>query len=314
MNELYKKHRPKTLKGVVGQDGAVASLQRLLEKGKPPHAWLFTGPSGCGKTTIGRILKESLQCGDADYTEINSADFKGIDMVREVRRAMNLSPISGECRIWLIDEAHKLTNDAQNGLLKMLEDTPSHVYFFLATTDPQKLIKAIHTRCAQVKLVAVAVAELVRLVLRVAEKEKYQVSEDVAGEIAEAADGSVRKALVILEQVGPCASEEEQLKAIQTTTFNKDGAIDLARQLVTNFSVRWNDVTPILQTLKDEDAEGVRYVVLGYARSCMVGKEGKSPNMNLAGRAFKVIDVFSSNFYDSRQAGLAAACWEVVCL
>lgn len=311
MKELYKIYRPKTLKDVVGQDGAVASLQRLLDRGCP-HALLLTGPSGTGKTTIGRILKSHLECGDADYSEINSADFKGIEMVRDIRRAINLRPISGECRIYLIDEAHKLTSDAQHALLKILEDTPSHVYLILATTDPGKLLKTIHTRCSEVKLKSITAAAMRDLVGKVAEGEDFEVTGDVIDAVVEAADGSARKALVILEQVGGLKDEEAQLRAIQTTTFTKDAAIDLARMLVTNPRAQWTDVAQILRGLKDEDAEGIRYCVLGYARACLVGGEERGPNLKLGPQAFKVIDIFSRNFYDSKQAGLAAACYEVM--
>lgn len=308
---LYQKHRPKKLSQVIGQDGAIASVQSHLDRGNPPRAWLFTGPSGCGKTTIARILKKHLQCGDADFQEINAADIKGIEMVRDIRRSMNLAPIDGECRIWLIDEAHKLTGDAQGALLKMLEDTPGHVYFMLATTDPQKLIKAIHTRCNEVTLKSVSHALLAALVTRVAEEEEFTLSSEVVSEIAEAADGSARKALVILEAVGGL-EPDDQLAAIQTTTFSKDAAIDLARHLVTNPRVTWPEVAKVLRGLKDEDAEGIRYCVLGYARACLVGSEERGPNLKLGPQAFKVIDIFSKNFYDSKQAGLAAACWEVL--
>jgi DNA polymerase III gamma/tau subunit len=312
-SEFYKRFRPKSLKTVIGQDGAVASLQKLIDKGTIPHAILLTGPSGCGKTTIGRILKETLNCGDSDYLEINSADFKGIDMVRDVRRSMNLSPISGDTRIWLVDEAHKLTSDAQNAFLKLLEDTPEHVYFLLATTDPQKLIKTIHTRCTEVRLVSLSGAALTKVLQRVIEKESLSVSADVVEEIIEAADGSARKALVILQQVAMVEGDEAQVKAIQSTTFTKDQAIDLARLLITTPNPTWGDAAKILRALKDEDVEGIRYCVLGYARSCMVGAEGKAPNLKLGERAFKIIDIFGRNFYDSKQAGLAAACWEVIC-
>lgn len=304
MSELYKTYRPRTLKGIVGQDGAVASLQRFIEKQNIPHCILLTGPSGCGKTTIGRILKTHLDCGDADYLEINSADFKGIDTIREIRRSVNLAPISGSTRIWLIDECHKLTNDAQNALLKMLEDTPRHVYFLLATTDPQKLLKTIHTRGSEVKLKALGVPELKRVLQRVIDKEKLTITESVLDEIADAADGSARKALVILEQVAGLTDEAEQLQAVQATALNKDAAISLARALI-NPRAQWSEVAPILKELKDEP-EGIRYLVLGYCRSVLLGG-GK-----LAPRAYMIIDIFSSNFYDSKHAGLAAACWEVV--
>lgn len=310
--EFYKRYRPKSLKGVIGQDSAIASLQKLIDKGEIPHAILLSGPSGSGKTTIARILKEILKCGDADYSEMNSADFRGIDMVREIRRNMNLSAISGDTRIWLIDEAHQLTGGAQEALLKMLEDTPEHVYFLLATTNPGKLIKTIHTRCTEVKLAALSTKALERVIQRVCEKEKLELSEDVVEGIIEAADGSARKALVILQQVGSIEGEDEQIKAIQSTTFTKEQALDLARLLVTAHNTGWADVAKVLRAIKDEDAEGIRYCVLGYARACMVGGEGKAPNLKLGERAFKVIDIFGRNFYDSKHAGLAAACWEVI--
>src|SRR5690606_3369465 len=109
--------------------------------GDIPHAMLFTGPSGCGKTTLARILRVKLRCSDNDFQEINAADFRGIDSIRSMRQQVGAAPLGGDSRIWLIDEAHSMTADAQNAFLKLLEDTPRHVYFFLATTDPQKLKK-----------------------------------------------------------------------------------------------------------------------------------------------------------------------------
>lgn len=304
MNEIYKRLRPKTLGGVIGQDGAVASLERMIQKGGLPHAILLTGPSGVGKTTIARILRNTLDCGERDFVEMNCADFKGIDMVRDIRRHSDMMPLHGECRVWLIDEAHKLTSDAQNAFLKLLEDTPKHVYFMLATTDPHKLIKTIHTRCSEVKLSALSQSDLVKVLQRAVGKESLKVSSDVLQEIAEASDGSARKALVILEQVGGLETEKEQLLAIQTTSIDKDAAINLARELIKP-NASWPAVAAILKELKD-DPEGIRHLVLSYSRSVMLGG-GK-----LAPRAFRIIDVFSSNFYDSKHAGLAAACWEVV--
>lgn len=301
---LYQKYRPKTLKAVLGQDGAVSSIQKLIDKGNIPHAILLTGPSGCGKTTIGRILKESLKCGDADFLEVNAADFKGIDTIRDIRRQVGMSPIDGECRVWLIDECARLTTDAQSALLKILEDTPAHAYFLLATTDPQKLLKTIHTRCNEIKLSALSSKALENVIQRVLDKEKLTLTEDVLTEIVEAADGSARKALVILEQVVGLESEKEQIAAIQASTVNKSLAIELARALI-NPQARWDAVSTILKDL-DGEAEGIRYLVLGYARSVMLGG-GK-----LAPRAFLIIDVFAKNFFDSKHAGLAAACWEVV--
>jgi DNA polymerase III gamma/tau subunit len=303
---LYKKYRPKSLNAVIGQEGAVKSLQKMIDKENIPHAILLTGPSGCGKTTIARILKAHLDCHESDFSEINCADFKGIDMIRDIRRAVGLCPMFGGARIWLIDEAQKLTGDAQNAFLKLLEDTPDHAYFMLCTTDPQKLIKTIHTRCSEVKLVSMSDKALKELIESVCNKEKMELGEDVIDAIIEGAEGSARKALVILEQVGYLETEQEQLAAVSYTASTKEAAINLARALIYP-GAKWDAVSKILKEIKDEP-ESVRYLVLSYSRSVLLGG-GK-----MAARAYKVIDAFSPNFYDSKHAGLAAACWEVLFL
>jgi DNA polymerase-3 subunit gamma/tau len=308
MTELYKKYRPRKLEQVIGQESAVRSLIKLMAKGAKgdiPHALLLTGPSGVGKTTIARILKKVLECGNADFQEVNSSDDRGVESIRLIRRRMNLAPIEGACRIWVLDEAHKLTNDAQNAVLKMLEDTPGHVYFILLTTDSTKLIKAIHTRCTEVRLVSLSEKALTDLLLDVVAAEDLQVSNDVIQGIVECSEGSARKALVILGQIAGLEGDAEQMRGVQASSVNKSAAIDLARALI-NPKAQWAPVATILKDLKDEDPEGLRYLVLGYSRSVLLG------GGPLATRAFMIIDYFSENFYDSKQAGLAAACWAVV--
>lgn len=309
--ELYKKYRPKSFKTVVGQTAAVSALQKMLEKGAVPHAILLVGPSGCGKTTVARILKDFLGCGDSDCQEINCADFKGIDTIREVRRAAAMLPIEGSVRVWIIDEAHSMTKDAQNALLKVLEDTPSHAYFFLATTDPTKLLATVRTRCMEVKLGSMKEDALRQVLDRVLQKEGKTVAESILETIVETAEGSARKALVLLEQVIHLDGEEEQMAAIYATTFDKDAAINLARALMFG-KAGWEEVAKHLRTLAEQDVEGIRYLILGYARACMVGKGDKPVSKGVGERAFKIIDIFGRHMYDSKQAGLAGACWEAV--
>ncbi len=140
---LDLKHRPKSFDRIIGNEDTVEALESYLTKKDLNHSFLFTGPSGTGKTTLARIVAGELGCEGMDFTEMNSADFRGIDTIRNIRQQMVFPPMEGKNRGWLLDEAHKLSNDAMNSLLKPLEEPPNHVYFFLATTEPQKLITTI---------------------------------------------------------------------------------------------------------------------------------------------------------------------------
>lgn len=302
MHELYKKHRPKRLKDVLGQSKVVTMLERYLKDNELPHSLLFSGPPGTGKTTIARILKKRLGCGDADFNEVNSADFRGIEKVREIRSRMTLATMGGKCRIWLLDEVHQLSSDAQHGLLKLLEDTPVHVYFMLATTNPEKLKRAIVSRCAEMKVRELDRKTMRSLIDSVLEKEHAQLSDEVIDKIIEVADGSARKALVILDQVYKMDDEEKQLNSVMDTDSQQQ-AIQLARALM-NPRVKWPDIVPILQNIKEEP-ETVRRILLGYYRSVMMGN-----NIKMVPRAYLIIQAMRDHFYDCGAAGLAAACFE----
>lgn len=303
MKELYKVHRPKTFKAVLGQDKAVQMLESLLAKEKVPHCLMFVGPSGCGKTTLARIMRDKLGCQGVDFAEINAADFRGIDLVRDLRKRQDLAPLLGTCRVWLIDEAHKLTGDAQTAFLKMLEDTPDHVYYFLATTDPGKLIKTIHTRSTVVKVEPLKPKVMQELLQKVADKEEVKISEEVLQRIVEVSEGSARKGLVVLHQILDYEDEEDQLNAILSSD-HKAQAIQIAQALF-NPQTRWLDMAKILKEVEG-DPESIRYLVLGYASKILLGG-GK-----LTARADLVICAFEGNFYDGKDAALYRACYQVI--
>jgi DNA polymerase III gamma/tau subunit len=326
-SELYKRHRPSTLNEVVGQPEACRGLWNALKSSKLPHTCLFSGPSGTGKTTLMRILRRLLKCSERDFVSVNSANFRGIDTVREIQKQINLQPMAGGVRIFAIDECHKMTNDAQNAILTMLEDTPEHVYFFLATTDPQKLLKAVLTRCTEYKLKAVDAKDIFKVLKSICAKEQFtHVPDRLLTKIADGAEGSVRKAVVILDAVSKEETEQAMIQAIQITLVDEEGAFRLASEMMFG-NDGWPRVAAILQELKDEDPEGIRHMVLSFARSCLIGKstleirkgitvaataKGQPLNPRSMAKAAMVINFFGTHFYDSKHAGLAFACFNVM--
>lgn len=298
--ELYKKHRPRDFKDVIGQDDAIASLTAMAKDRKFPHTLLLTGGSGCGKTTIGRIIKAKLGCDDNDYREVNAANDRGIELVRDIQSCVGLAPMAGRCRMYLIDEVHQLTPQAQDAFLKLLEDTPKHVYFILATTDPQKLKKTILTRCTQVKLRELTQAEVKELARRVATAEGTTVDDDVLSKLAEVAEGSARRALVLLNQVIGMSDAGAQMAVLTKSAEDVRQAIELARALLGGKP--WKEIAAILKDVND-DPEGVRWLVLGYMNSVALGGGGQ------CAKAICIIESFMEPFYESKAAGLTQACY-----
>lgn len=309
MIELYKKYRPSKLSEIVGQDEAVASLKGMLAQNKLPHTILFTGPSGVGKTTLARILKNRLKCSDIDFNDVNCASIDGVlDVIRGIQARMTQAPLAGPCRIWLLDEVQSLTRAtyAQQAMLKILEDTPKHVYFFLCTTDPGKLLTAIRSRSTEVKLKSVGHDDLYVLLKGTLDKEGTKVSDAVVEKIIEAAEGGPRKAMVLLHQVLGVEDEIKQLELIEKSD-TKNLAITLARSLVCfpNKRPPWPRIGQILKDIEGEDCEQIRHLILSYARSVILKGGGLAPV------AADAIDCFETNLQDSKHAGLALMCWKL---
>jgi len=297
-DELYKRYRPTKFFEVLGQDDAVKMLSEMGRKGAIPHTILFTGESGCGKTTLARILRDKLKCGEKDFQEVNAADDRGIDIVREIRQHSGLSPLSGPCRIWLIDECHQLTPQAQESFLKLLEDTPKHVYFFLCTTDPSKLKKTIITRSTEIRVKPLKPADQKKVIANVMAGEGKTIEEDVVEKIVEIAEGSARKALVLLHQVIDLTSEAEKIAALQRAD-GKRAAVEIAKLLM-NPKTKWPEVAAVIKSV-DEDPESIRWMVMGYVTAVALNK----PNPI---REVSIIEAFQEPFFNSKKAGLVQAC------
>lgn len=303
MSELYKKHRPKNFSDVIGQEQTTKSLQKMIEANRLPHAILLCGPKGCGKTTLGRIIRKKMDCSKWDFIEQNCANKRGIDAVRSIEQKAQQQCMQGTTRIWLLDECHMLTGEASNAFLKILEDAPSHVYFILCTTDPQKLIATIRSRCTTFPIKPLDTDSIKEIVKRVCKKEKVKLSKKVVDKIAELADDSARNALVFLDKIILLEKEEEQLEAISQASVEA-AAIQIARTLV-NPRTTWPKMAAVLRDTKKEDPEGMRWMILGYAKAILLNGR-KDP------RAFQIIQVFRDNWYDCKAAGLVSCCYEII--
>lgn len=303
---LYLKHRPAEFSEMLGNESTIKALESAIEKENHSHVYLFSGPPGTGKTTAARIMSVKLGASELDIREINSANSRGIDTAREITQQMRMLPMYGSCIVYILDEAHKFTNDMQNALLKPLEDTPEHVYFFLCTTDPQKLIKPLKSRCTEVKFESLPLEYIIKLLRRINKKEGSKVSKEHIEQIAENSEGCPRKAIVILERLlslDDDTSREDYLKTCNVSEEEKD-VLELCRCLL-NEKQGWSEAAKIIKDMtangKLDDPERVRYAVLGYMNAVLLSGK-KNP------RAISALEAFSEPTYNNGKFGITLAC------
>jgi DNA polymerase III subunit gamma/tau len=220
---LARKYRPQKFSEVIGQEHVTRTLQNALEQGRTAHGYIFSGHRGIGKTTVARILAAALNCrssdkpvaepcgicescteiraGNAvDVIEIDAATNRGIDEIRELREAARYRPARDRFKIYILDEAHQITDAAFNALLKTLEEPPDHIVFMLATTQPEDIPQTIRSRCQHFSFRAVKFDDIVGQLRDLVRREKIEADDDALALLAEAGDGSMRDALSILDQ------------------------------------------------------------------------------------------------------------------
>jgi len=229
------KWRPKSFDEIVGQSHIVTTLKNAISKNRLAHAYLFAGPRGVGKTSTARILARALNCKEGptdtpcgkcpscleisagrslDVIEIDGASNRGIDEIRTLRENVKFSPTMGKYKIYIIDEVHQITSDAFNALLKTLEEPPEFVKFIFATTQPQKVIPTILSRCQRLDFRRISVMEIIPQLEKIILAEKANVDKEVLFAVARSSDGSLRDAESVLDQLISFAKDKVSLEDV----------------------------------------------------------------------------------------------------
>lgn len=304
---LYQEVRPSTFKDVFGNRAVVDSLVKIVSEkpSKRPHAFLFHGPTGCGKTTLARILAKEFGCDGISLAEMNAANTRGIDTVRDIADSAQSAPMFGDAKCYLIDESHQLTAAAQQALLKVIEDCPPHVYFMFCTTDPSKIIPTIKNRCAKYQVTPLRPSELRKLILTVAEDQKIDVSDDAVQALAKAAEGCPRQAIMLLEQIQDIENPEDVLEFISAAETASKEVIELVREVVSKRSNRWEAIVKMFPNV-NADPETIRLAILGYLKKMLLG----SKDVLEAGRCAELIAVFEKPTYSGGVAALLRMVFE----
>lgn len=251
---LYRKWRPQSFDDVVGQEAVTRTLRSAIASGRVAHAYLFSGHRGTGKTTTARILAKALNCTQGptpdpcnrcapcvaigegtslDVIELDAASNRGIDEIREIRERVRLAPASSRYKVYILDEAHMLTTEAENALLKTLEEPPAHVVFVLVTTEPHRLPATILSRCQRFEFRRIPTTLVVERLSRIAQQEGVQISPGALQLIARAAEGALRDAESVLDQLASSTDAPIQERdVVRLLGLLEDEVVDAATEAV----------------------------------------------------------------------------------
>ena len=270
---LYRTYRPQTFEEVAGQKHIIRTLRNALANNKIAHAYLFCGPRGTGKTTMAKLFAKALNCEEGighqcnkcsncleindgshpDVIEIDAASNNGVEQVRDLIDKVNYLPIKGQYKVYIIDEVHMMTANAFNALLKTLEEPPAHVIFILATTEPHNIIPTILSRCQRYDFSKVADADIEERMMTILEKEHVQYDKDAVRAIIALADGGMRDALSILDQILAYSNNTLSVQDV----YSIFGLISTKEKIELIQDINCGDISSTLEKVKNFSEGGV---------------------------------------------------------
>jgi DNA polymerase-3 subunit gamma/tau len=293
---LARKYRPQKFADVIGQEHVTRTLKNAIEQQRIAHGYIFSGHRGIGKTTIARILAMALNCRSKDHPvpepcgvcdscveiragnsvdviEIDAATNRGIDEIRELREAARYRPARDRYKIWILDEAHQITDAAFNALLKTLEEPPSHVIFMMATTQPEDIPQTIRSRCQHFSFHAVSFDDIVGQLRDISKQEGIKADDNALAMLAEAGDGSMRDALSIMDQAIASCGDELSSDVVRglVGTVGSDILEDIMEAVVRNSS---EDVLRTVDRLlvEGQSAQHLARQMVRFLRNTLVAK------------------------------------------
>ncbi len=311
-----RKYRPQVFDDILGQNHVVQTLKNAIEQQRLAHAYLFVGPRGTGKTSTARVLAKALNCVHGptvtpcgvcdscreisqgislDVLEIDGASNNSVDQVRELRENVRFAPVRGKFKIYIVDEVHMLTSQAFNALLKTLEEPPSHVKFIFATTEPHKVLPTILSRCQRFDLRRIPAQIIAKHLTFIAEKEGIRLDPDAAAAIAVAAEGGLRDAESMLDQLvafcGDKISEKEVLEVFGLTSEHV--VVDLIRAVLYQNASQALSVTH-QQAEAGKDLSKLLADLLGFLRNLLVYQiDPQSLREEISDHARQALDEFA---------------------
>ena len=295
---LHIDHRPDCLEDFFGNKAIKDSLESIFSrKADFPHAYLFHGPTGCGKTTLARIVAALLKCDESAVQEMNVANFRGIDTVRSIAENCVYKPMEGNARVYILDEIHRQTKDAKEGLLKLLEDPPSHVYFCLCTTNPEELPDTLRGRCHTYQVKALKSSEMMDLLKSILKKEKIEdYPESILKAIVRLSEGLPRNALVMLDAVIDMEDEDTAIDALSTVSLSDATTKELCQAIMSGTD--WDLIRKNLAGLLTEtEPEKIRQAIIVYLTNVLLNSKKND-------RVGYLLEIFTESIYHNPRAGI----------